>query len=85
MSGSSARFLVAMALAAAIALFGAGATGRAAASSSVLPIATPDGLANRYDAPVSETDVGRADHQPAGWIELGEIPSIDPSRVFLAR
>ena len=62
-----------------------GRGGCAAASSSVLPVATPDGPANRYDAPVSETDVGRADHQPAGWIELGEIPSIDSSRVLLAR
>jgi hypothetical protein len=85
MSGSSARFLVAMALAAAIALFNAGAIGRAVAESSVLPFAAPDGLGNRYDFPVSETDVERADHQHLGSIECDETPPIDPSRVFLAR
>jgi hypothetical protein len=85
MSGSSARSLLAMAVAAAIALFGAGATGRAAGQPSGPGLAAPQGLANRCDPPVSETDVPPADDRRAEGTEQSEIPSFDPSRVFLAR
>jgi hypothetical protein len=34
---------------------------------------------------VSETDVGRADQQHAGWIERDEFPAFDHSRVILVR
>ena len=78
-----ARWII---VAAAIALHGAvGVSGSAVAQSSALRPAGPGGLSNRYDPPVSETDVGRADQQHAGWIERDEFPSFDGSRVILAR
>src|SRR5262249_45981067 len=65
MISSIARWII---VAAAIALHGAVvANGSAAAQSSALRLAGPSGLSNRYDPPVSETDVGRADQQHAGW------------------
>jgi hypothetical protein len=76
-----------MIVAAAIALHGVVvASGSAVAqSSSALRLAGPSGLSNRYDPPVSETDVGRADQQHAGWIKRDEFPAFDGSRVILAR
>ena len=83
MISTIARWII---LAAAIALHGAvGASGSAVAQSSALRLAGPGGLSNRYDPPVSETDVGRADQQHAGWIDREEFPSFDGSRVILAR
>jgi hypothetical protein len=81
MISSIARWIV---VAAAIALQGV-ASGSAVAQSSALRLAGPSGLSNRYDPPVSETDVGRADQQHAGWIERDEFPSFDGSRVVLVR
>jgi hypothetical protein len=84
MISSIARWIV---VAAAIALHGVVvASGSAVAqSSSALRLAGPSGLSNRYDPPVSETDIGRADLQHAGWIDREEFPSFDGSRVILAR
>jgi hypothetical protein len=84
MNSTIARWII---VAAAIALHSAvGASSSAVAqSSSALRLAGPSGLSNRYDPPVSETDVGRADQQHAGWIERDEFPSFDGSRVILAR
>src|SRR5262245_1958837 len=61
------------------------ASGSAVAQSPAVRLAGPSGLSNRYDPPVSETDVGRADQQHAGWIERDEFPSFDGSRIILAR
>ena len=84
MISSIARWII---VAAAIALHGVVvASGSAVAqSSSALRLAGPSGLSNRYDPPVSETDIGRADQQHAGWIKRDEFPSFDGSRVILAR
>jgi hypothetical protein len=83
MISSIARWIVVVA---AIALHGiVGAGGSAVAQPSALRLAGPGGLSNRYDPPVSETDVGRADQQHAGWIERDEFPSFDGSRIILAR
>ena len=83
MISSIARWTI---VAAAIALHGVVAAGGSAlAQSSALRLPGPDGLSNRYDPPLSETDVGRADQQHAGWIERDEFPSFDGSRVILAR
>jgi hypothetical protein len=83
MISSIARWII---VAAAIVLHGVvGAGGSAVAQSSALRLSGPSGLSNRYDPPVSETDVGRADQQHAGWIERDEFPSFDGSRVILAR
>ena len=83
MISSIARWII---VAAAIALHGVVVTsGSAAAQSSALRLAGPSGLSNRYDPPVSEIDIGRADQQHAGWIERDEFPSFDGSRVILAR
>ena len=84
MISSIARWII---VAAAIALHGVVvASGSAVAqSSAALRLAGPSGLSNRYDPPVSETDIGRADQQHAGWIERDEFPSFDGSRVILAR
>jgi hypothetical protein len=83
MISTIARWII---VAAAIALHGAvGASNALAQSSSALRLAGPSGLSNRYDPPVSETDVGRADQQHAGWIDREEFPSFDGSRVILAR
>jgi hypothetical protein len=83
MIGSIARWII---VAVAIALHGVvGASGSAVAQSSALRLAGPSGLSNRYDLPVSETDIGRAEQQHAGWIERDEFPSFDGSRVILAR
>ncbi len=79
-----ARSIVVAAVAGALALFGAGAAGNALAQSPAVRLASPDGLANRCDAPVSETDVGRAD-QHAGFVERGDAPPFDSLRIFLAR
>jgi hypothetical protein len=79
-----ARWII---VAAAIALQGVVGAGDSAVaqSSSALRLAGPSGLSNRYDPPVSETDVGRADQQHAGWIKRDEFPAFDGSRVILAR
>jgi hypothetical protein len=84
MISSIARWIV---VAAAIALHGVVGAGDSAVaqSSSALRLAGPSGLSNRYDPPVSETDVGRADQQHAGWLKRDEFPSFDGSRVILAR
>jgi len=83
MISSIARWII---VAAAIALHGVAASGSAIAqSSAALRLAGPSGLSNRYDPPVSETDVGRADQQHAGWIERDEFPAFDGSRVILVR
>jgi hypothetical protein len=83
MISSIARWII---VAAAIALHGVvAAGGSAVAQPSALRLAGPGGLSNRYDPPVSETDVGRADQQHAGWIERDEFPSFDGSRIILAR
>ena len=81
MISTIARWII---VAAAIALHGV-VSGSAFAQSSALRLPGPDGLSNRYDPPVSETDVGRADQQHAGWIERDEFPSFDGSRIILAR
>jgi hypothetical protein len=83
MTSSIARWII---VAAAIALQGVvGAGGSAVAQSSALRLPGPDGLSNRYDPPVSETDIGRADQQHAGWIKRDEFPAFDGSRVILVR
>ena len=83
MISSIARWII---VAAAIALHGVVvASGTAVAQSSALRLAGPNGLSNRYDPPVSETDVGRAEQQHAGWIERDEFPAFDGSRVILVR
>jgi hypothetical protein len=81
MISSIARWII---VAAAIALH-VGANSSAVAQSSALRLTGPGGLSNRYDPPVSETDVGRAEQQHAGWIERDEFPSFDGSRIILAR
>ena len=80
MADSIARSIIGTALAAAAALLVVGATGCAIAQSSALYLSAPDHLPNRYDAPVSETDAGRAD-----WIERSEMPTFAGSRIFRAR
>jgi len=84
MTSSIARWII---VAAAIALHGVVSAGSSAVaqSSSALRLAGPSGLSNRYDPPVSEIDIGRADQQHAGWIERDEFPSFDGSRIILAR
>jgi hypothetical protein len=83
MISTIARWII---VAAAIALHGAvGVSSSAVAQSSSLRLPGPGGLSNRYDPPVSETDVGRADQQHAGWIDREEFPSFDGSRVILMR
>ncbi len=84
MSVRIARSIVFTAVAGALSLAGAGGAGSALAQSPAARLASPDGLANRCDAPVSETDVGRV-QQHAGFVERGEAPPFDGLRVFLAR
>jgi hypothetical protein len=83
MISTIARWII---VAAAIALHGVvAAGGSAVAQPSTLRLSGPGGLSNRYDPPVSETDVGRADQQHAGWIERNELPAFGGSRVIQVR
>jgi hypothetical protein len=84
MADSIARSIIGTALGAAAALLVIGATGHAGAQSSALYLNAPDHLPNRYDAPVSETDVGRADQQRADF-ERSEMPTFAGSRIIRAR
>jgi hypothetical protein len=83
MADSIARSIIGTALAAAAALLVIDATGRASAQSSALYLSALDHLPNRYDVPVSETDVGRADQRAD--FERSELPTFAGSRIFRAR
>ncbi len=62
MSSSIARSMIAMAAAAAIVLLGGGAIGSADARPAAARFTGPEGLTNRYEPPLSEIDVLRADY-----------------------
>jgi hypothetical protein len=71
------------AVAIAIALLAAGASGSAFAQS--LPPGSPTELANRSEAPLSELDLARVEQRHVGVIERNEIPAYTASRIIFAR
>lgn len=85
MASSTTRIIIVTAVAVALALPGLGAAGSAVAQPSAPRLGASERLANRCDAPVSETDVRPADHPRAGSLEPSEAAPFGLPRILLAR